>query len=69
MHDEYIGPYDHDVCHFKFKGCTKEPAAYGRREGDGSHGEFFPACENCARAEYDRPKNLGGQDVRPTNHV
>ena len=58
MSEEYRGPYDGDVCHFKFKGCEKKPAGYSRRENGTSRGPYFDACENCARVEYPQPQQF-----------
>ena len=52
---EFIGPYDHDRCHF----CkSKAPAAYQRAEDTRPSGPFFDACEECAKVPYPQPKQF-----------
>jgi hypothetical protein len=61
----YIGPYDSDVCHFCRKSESKNPTAsakhvagFQRRETYANVGPWFDSCEDCARVEYDQPKQF-----------
>lgn len=50
--------YENDKCHFKFPGCSKVEAGYQRRQTYAGVGPWFDACENCARVEYEQPKQF-----------